>query len=474
MFDPYHKWLGIPPQEQPPNHYRLLGLTLFESDPEVIDSAANRQMAYLQSCANGPHVHFSQRLLNDVAAARLCLLEPARRKAYEAALKKEMSEPVKRSENSTSDLTGRDSEADSSEVAFGRTADQAIQSRPTVPARRRVRQISPVDSDGKGRDQLPLEGEVLEETFTLIVEPKSPIRAGSRRSSRFPTVAIAFLVVAVGFAALVAWTNLPGMSSRDKPGPDLAKREATSSRSASSNIKSASQGRSAGKTKIAVGRSTDRPDGAAKVPEEKPDRARPGGSSGVMPDLGESGPGRDRLVAPPSDGGVQAGSRATRPEHPVIIQWRTSDWRRSDSDYAKVSSSVVSLGMGAGDFGIGEAGAEVDGLSRVKANVKWEGSFREFDANSIAGFIIDYHTPGGYTKRESCYLGGEVGRRFSSNPAWGKATLPDSSILMTRRSLYDLDLDRWAPKDWDGKVWFTVILQNTGRDSQLTVDLKFE
>ena len=25
-FDPYYKWLGIPPEEQPPNHYRLLGI----------------------------------------------------------------------------------------------------------------------------------------------------------------------------------------------------------------------------------------------------------------------------------------------------------------------------------------------------------------------------------------------------------------------------------------------------------------
>lgn len=23
-FDPYHRWLGIPPSEQPANHYRLL------------------------------------------------------------------------------------------------------------------------------------------------------------------------------------------------------------------------------------------------------------------------------------------------------------------------------------------------------------------------------------------------------------------------------------------------------------------
>jgi hypothetical protein len=39
-FGPYHKWLAIPPEEQPPNHYRLLGLPQFESDADVIEGAA--------------------------------------------------------------------------------------------------------------------------------------------------------------------------------------------------------------------------------------------------------------------------------------------------------------------------------------------------------------------------------------------------------------------------------------------------
>ena len=37
-FDPYYKWLGIPPQDQPPHHYRLLGIELFEPDRDVIDA----------------------------------------------------------------------------------------------------------------------------------------------------------------------------------------------------------------------------------------------------------------------------------------------------------------------------------------------------------------------------------------------------------------------------------------------------
>ncbi len=85
-FDPYHKWLGIPPAEQPPNHYRLLGISLFESDLEVIDAAANRQMGYVQGFANSDHATDSQKLLNELAAARICLLDGERRATYDAGL----------------------------------------------------------------------------------------------------------------------------------------------------------------------------------------------------------------------------------------------------------------------------------------------------------------------------------------------------------------------------------------------------
>jgi hypothetical protein len=28
-FDAYYQWLGISPKDQPPNHYRLLGIDVF-------------------------------------------------------------------------------------------------------------------------------------------------------------------------------------------------------------------------------------------------------------------------------------------------------------------------------------------------------------------------------------------------------------------------------------------------------------
>ena len=93
-FDPYHRWLGIPPQHQPPNHYRLLGLEPFESDREVVRDAVERQMAHVRSYQLGQYAAVSQRILNELAAAKACLLEPGRKAAYDEAIRRQLNGPV--------------------------------------------------------------------------------------------------------------------------------------------------------------------------------------------------------------------------------------------------------------------------------------------------------------------------------------------------------------------------------------------
>jgi hypothetical protein len=85
-FDPYYTWLGIPPHEQPANFYRLLGIQLFEPNQKVIDNAADRQMMLLRSFQNGPNSEESQRLLNEVSAARGWLLDPQKKAGYDHQL----------------------------------------------------------------------------------------------------------------------------------------------------------------------------------------------------------------------------------------------------------------------------------------------------------------------------------------------------------------------------------------------------
>lgn len=89
-FDPYYKWLGIPPAEQPANFYRLLSLDVFESDTEIIANAIDRQIAFLQLQKNGAHTAEADRLLKEVEQARLTLLNAQKRAVYDQQLKQDL------------------------------------------------------------------------------------------------------------------------------------------------------------------------------------------------------------------------------------------------------------------------------------------------------------------------------------------------------------------------------------------------
>ena len=92
-FDPYHKWLGISPKDQPPDYYRLLGVDRFESDPDVIASAADQRMVHVRSFQTGKHSAVSQNLLNEIATAKVCLLTAEKKAAYDRWLRQTAASP---------------------------------------------------------------------------------------------------------------------------------------------------------------------------------------------------------------------------------------------------------------------------------------------------------------------------------------------------------------------------------------------
>ncbi len=85
-FNPYYQWLGIPLRDQPPHHYRLLGIALFEADGQIIRAAADRRLMFIRKYQLGQHSAWSQQLLDQVAEARSCLLDPESRRPYEERL----------------------------------------------------------------------------------------------------------------------------------------------------------------------------------------------------------------------------------------------------------------------------------------------------------------------------------------------------------------------------------------------------
>ncbi|NOZ19666.1 MAG: hypothetical protein GXP25_01115 [Planctomycetes bacterium] len=83
----YQEWLDIPPDQQPPNHYQLLGVQQFEPNTETIEKAARARAALLKTYEIGKYSAQSQVLLTEVARARADLLNPKRKVEYDRRLR---------------------------------------------------------------------------------------------------------------------------------------------------------------------------------------------------------------------------------------------------------------------------------------------------------------------------------------------------------------------------------------------------
>ena len=93
VFDPYREWLGIEPHELPADHYRLLGLARFEADVAKIAVAADERMGLIRSNQTGPRGAFTHTLLNEITAAKLCLLSRVAKGQYDRFLHEFLLKP---------------------------------------------------------------------------------------------------------------------------------------------------------------------------------------------------------------------------------------------------------------------------------------------------------------------------------------------------------------------------------------------
>jgi hypothetical protein len=86
-FDPYEKWLGIPRHQQPPDHYRLLGLKPLEQDRDEIQRHAEQRLRQVKLYRQGPHVRLCDELMHKINVARACLLNPTLKATYDGKLR---------------------------------------------------------------------------------------------------------------------------------------------------------------------------------------------------------------------------------------------------------------------------------------------------------------------------------------------------------------------------------------------------
>src|SRR5262245_16054422 len=83
--DLYERWLEISPGARPPDHYCLLGLVRFEAAVEVIRRAARDRMRKVRPLSL-KYPEDATRLLNEIATAQVCLLDPECKVEYDRTL----------------------------------------------------------------------------------------------------------------------------------------------------------------------------------------------------------------------------------------------------------------------------------------------------------------------------------------------------------------------------------------------------
>ena len=113
--------------------------------------------------------------------------------------------------------------------------------------------------------------------------------------------------------------------------------------------------------------------------------------------------------------------------------------------------------------------------------------------NRFAGIVLDYHTPNGYSRRVWLHLAvmkpEHPERRCERRaPTWQMdLSRPNRVLEANWEQLHDdlppgsppgqqpgaqvvgLDLHKWAPEDWDGRLWFGAGLQDAGSGRRLVV-----
>jgi cell division septation protein DedD len=84
--DVYKEWLKITETARPLNHYQLLRLKQFEDDGGKVREHYRKMNAHVRKYAAGEYGPLSQKLLNELAKAMLCLTDARRKAEYDASL----------------------------------------------------------------------------------------------------------------------------------------------------------------------------------------------------------------------------------------------------------------------------------------------------------------------------------------------------------------------------------------------------
>lgn len=163
---------------------------------------------------------------------------------------------------------------------------------------------------------------------------------------------------------------------------------------------------------------------------------------------------------------------------PVKMEILNTDTATSDSsslDYAVFDGNRFEVGIGDDPKGMGYGcvGFLISNLESIEVDTEFYGTPQTKDENTFVGGIVDYRVNGQFTKRIAFTPTVKMPRRTDPIPTWGTATIPvftepvfsEKYIGDDTRGFFTVNIEKFAPADWDGVVWLSILVQNSGRNS---------
>ncbi|MGI8907608.1 MAG: glycoside hydrolase domain-containing protein [Candidatus Sumerlaeaceae bacterium] len=155
--------------------------------------------------------------------------------------------------------------------------------------------------------------------------------------------------------------------------------------------------------------------------------------------------------------------------------------RYRDTDFAVVVPQrleMVCRTAPENQWGFAFAGMEVHSRAALEFEFTGSSNYTIHDVYSFAGLTLDYGKPdGSWSERSFLGLGLIQASRGSHPPAWGvgatgkflmRGNVASASAQPQR---VRIDPARYAPLDWDGRLWIGTLLHNVGTDRNLRVRL---
>ena len=167
---------------------------------------------------------------------------------------------------------------------------------------------------------------------------------------------------------------------------------------------------------------------------------------------------------------------ASAADPPVMQAGMILEQTYKDDDLAVVIPDRIEMICESGassPWGFSFAGFETSWHGPIELEVTGSGGYERQDEFGFAGITMDYGSRNGWVERSFIGLGYAQDSRNAHPPSWGVGA--DGKLIM-RGNLINagpeaqrvtIDPAKYAPKDWDGRLWIGLCMHNVGAGKTL-------